>query len=218
MSGLIKSGAAGFEARVRPLAFEEASGALTPAADPVLVALRERVLDLEAQLAEHEAAAVELRTAAEEAYAEGEKAGREAGRAEADERRDEALTLLGETAERAVAALDARLEETDRLAALLAAACLEKLFGAPGARAELVRDLIRRQLDGLRRETIVDLRVSAEDFGSPEEAAAAAPGCTVSVSETLPSGDCTIQLQLGQLDIGLGQQWGTLRAALEEMA
>ena len=218
MSGLIKSGAAGFGARVRPLAFDEVGTTRTPAADPVLVALRERVLDLEAQLAEHEAAAVELRKAAEEALAEGEAAGREAGRAEADERRAEALALLGETAEGAVAALDARLEATDRLAALLASTCLETLFGAPGPRAELVRDLIRQQLDRLRQETIVEIQVSAEDFASTEEAAAAAPACAVSVSDALASGDCTIRLKLGELDIGLGQQWGTLRSALEEMA
>lgn len=218
MSGLIKSGAAGFGARVRPLAFEGAGAALAPAADPVLVALRERVLDLEAQLAESEAAAVELRKAAEEALAEGEAAGREAGRAEADERRAEALALLDEAAQGAVAALDARLEAADRLAALLAATCLETLFGAPGPRGELVQGLIRQQLDRLRQEAIIEIRVSAEDFASPEEAAAAAPACAVSVSDALASGDCTIRLKLGELDIGLGQQWGTLRAALEEMA
>ncbi len=218
MSGLIKSGAAGLDARVRPLAFDPAGAALAPAVDPELAALRERVLDLEARLAEHETAAEALSKAADEAYAEGEAAGREAGRAEADDRRGEALALLGETAERAAAALDERLEATDRLAALLAATCLDTLFGAPGRRTELVRDLIRRQLDGLRRETIIELRVSAEDFDSPEQAAAAAPGCAVSIADELVSGDCTIRLQLGELDVGLGRQWGTLRAALEDMA
>lgn len=213
MTGVIKSGAAGFEARVRPLVF---GAAAAPAPDPELTLLRERALDLEAALAERDATAERLIQAAESAYGEGEAAGREAGRAEADARRAEALERLKENADRAVGALEERLLATDRLAALLARNCLDKLFGASTGRAELVQDLIRHQLDALRQETIVEIHVSAEDF-DPAEAAAAAPACTTIVSDALASGDCTIRLQLGALDIGLGQQWQALRGALDGM-
>ena len=217
MTGLIKSGADGFEARVRTIAFDGAATAFVPPPDPELVALRQRALDLEAMLAERDAAAETLSRAAESAYDEGEAAGREVGRAEADDRSGEALACLKESADRAVAEIEQRLRETDGLAALLAKTCLDKMLGAPDSRWDLVRGLISHQIEALRQETVVEIKVSAEDFASAEAAAAAAPACIVTVSDTLASGDCTIRLQLGALDVGLGQQWGTLRAALDGM-
>jgi flagellar biosynthesis/type III secretory pathway protein FliH len=217
VSGLIKSDAAGLDARVRALVFDAAGNAAAPAPDPELVLLRERALDLEAALAERDATAVQLSEAAQAAYEEGEAAGREAGRAEADAGRAETLERLQENAESAVAALEERLEATDRLAALLARTCLDKMFGAAGPRGALVEDLIRHQLDALRQEAVIEIHVSAEDFDCPDAAAAAAPACKIIVSEALASGDCTIRLGLGGLEIGLGRQWDTLRAALDGM-
>ena len=213
---VIKSGAAGFDARVRTIAFGDIAAAAPPV-DPELSGLRERVLELEARLAAGAAAAETLGKAADAAYAEGEGAGRAAGKAEADDRGRETLALLKASADRAVAALDIRLEATDRLAALLAKTCLDKMFGAPDARSDLVRGLIRHQIEALRRETVVEIGVSGADFPSPGAAAAVAPACTVAVSDALAPGDCTIRLGLGAIEIGLGQQWGTLRAALDGM-
>jgi flagellar biosynthesis/type III secretory pathway protein FliH len=215
MSGVIKSGAAGFDARVRPFAFTPAAAA-PPQIDPELIELRQRVLDLEAALAGRVEEVERLTLAAKSAFADGEAAGREAGRVEADTRRGEALDLLTQSAARAVDALDARLEAADLLAASLARTCLEQMFGTAGARAGIVRDLIRHQLAALREETAIEVRVSAEDFAAAD-AAEAAPGCAVTVSETLAAGDCTIRLRLGTLEAGLSQQWGALRAALEAM-
>jgi flagellar assembly protein FliH len=217
VSGLIKSGAAGLDARVRALVFDAAGNAAAPAPDPELTLLRERALELEAALAERDATAEQHSAAVAAAYEEGEAAGREAGREEADARRAEALERLQESADRAVAALGERLEATDRLAVLLARTCLDKMFGAAGPRGAVVEDLIRHQLDALRQETVIEIRVSAEDFDCAEAAAAAAPACKVIVSDALASGDCTIRLGLGALEIGLGRQWDTLRAALDGM-
>src|SRR3954471_1407327 len=124
MSGVIKSGAAGFESRVRPFAFTSAI-AVPPQLDPELVELRQRVLDLEAALAGRVEEVERLTLTSEDAFAEGEAAGRDTGRAEADTRRGEALDLLAKSTGRAVAALDTRLEAADRLAVSLAQTCLE---------------------------------------------------------------------------------------------
>lgn len=217
MTGVIKSGADGFAARVRTIAFDRIATDFAAPPDPELAELRQRVLDLEAVLAERDATAETLTRAADSAYAEGEAAGREAGLGEAADRSGEALALLKDSADRAVALVEDALHESDRLAALLAKTCLDKMLGAPDGRSDLVRGLIRHQIEALRQETTVEIQVSAEDFPSAEAAAAAAPACTVTVSDALASGDCTIRLQLGALDIGLGQQWGTLRAALDGM-
>jgi flagellar biosynthesis/type III secretory pathway protein FliH len=200
---------------VRPFGFTTAT-AEPPPVDPELLELRRRVIDLEAELAGRSEEVQRLALAAEAAFAEGEAAGREAGRAEADARRSEALDRLAKSAGRAVDTLDARLEATDRLAAALARTCLEQMFGTPGAREGIVRDLIRHQLAALKEEAVIEVRVSAEDFAA-EDASSAAPGCSVTVSETLAAGDCTIRLRLGTLEAGLAQQWGALRSALEAM-
>lgn len=212
MSGLIKAGADG-AARVR--AFALVGGGAMQAPDPELVALREQCLALEAALAERDEAAAVLAEKADAAYDDGEAAGREAGRAEADERRAEALELLEDASDRACADFTERLQAMDELAALLARTCLDRLFGEPGARADIVRDLIRHQMDGLRGDTPVEIRVSAADFAAD---AAIEGGAQVVVSDALASGDCAIRLGLGTLEAGLDQQWGVLRAALTAMA
>jgi type III secretion protein L len=217
VTGIIKPGAAGFDGRIRPLVFDGFRASSAPEPDPELVGLRRRVADLEVLMAERDAAAERLAAAVEAAFADGEAEGREAGRSEAEDRSGEALALLRASADRAAAALEKRLEAADRLAALLAKTCLAKMFGNRDARSDLVRGLISHQIEALREEMIVEVRVSTEDFASAEAAAAAAPACAVTVSDALSSGDCTIRLQLGALDIGLGQQWGVLRAALDGM-
>jgi type III secretion protein L len=213
MSGLIKSGTDGIARRVRPFALVRAE--VLPAPDPELVALREQCLALEVALAEREEAITAVAEKAEAAWQDGEAAGREAGRAEADERRADALALLEDASDRACAELAERLQGMDGLAALLARTCLDRLFGDPGARADIVRDLIRHQVDSLRGEAVVEIRVSAEDF--PTDTAIEGSAGIV-VSDALASGDCAIRLRLGTLEAGLDQQWGGLRSALSAMA
>lgn len=218
MTGLIKLADGERHRRIRPLSFQAQAAPVPVPIDPEIVELRQRVLDLEALLAERDTAAKALSEAADAAFEKGEAAGHEAGREAAEDRSRELLELIGASGERAVAALERRLAATDRLAALLARTCLEKMFGAADSRSDLVCGLLRHRIDELRDEAVVEVRVSAADFESVEAVAGAAPGCRIVVSDALSSGDCTIGLKLGALDIGLGQQWDVLRSALEGMA
>jgi type III secretion protein L len=211
VTAVLKSGSAAVGAKVR------AFGALpaAPARDPEIVRLAEANEALALALAARDETVAALEAKAETAYAAGEADGREAGRAEADDRESERRARIEEAAAAALAAVAAALDNTERQAALLARACLDRLFLAPENRATLVCDLIRRQVEALRGQAAVRIEVSAEDFADADALAAVAAGCEIAASPALASGDCTIDLALGAIDIGLDQQWGALRAALD---
>jgi flagellar assembly protein FliH len=206
MSGLLKSGSA---------AQPPVRAAEPPRPDPELARLREALAEAEQKLTEQDRLLGEIPAAIEGALAEGE----EKGRAQAAEREAERLAIIGKAAEQALAGYAEGMAELERLAALLARTCLDRMLLADAGRTETVAALLRGQLTRLETETAVRIQVSAEDFPSPEALAALAPApCEIIASPSLREGDCTIQLQLGTLDIGIGQQWGALRDALEEMA
>ncbi|HEV2818512.1 MAG TPA: hypothetical protein VGW40_14965 [Allosphingosinicella sp.] len=212
MTGLIKSGSAGLRERVRPLA-----GFAVAVADPERERLAAELATLAAALSEREEAALLHAEELEAAYAEG----REAGRKEAADDGAEALARIEAAAERALALFADELGEMETLAALLARTCLERLLLATEARAVLVRELIAGQAKALDAEAIVRVSVSAADFPRAEglEAVAASLGsrrCEIIAADELDSGDCRIALRLGTLEIGLGQQWGRLRAVLDD--
>lgn len=215
MSGLLKSGSATLRDRVRPLA-----APLPVRVDPERERLAQRLDALDAALAERDEAIARLQIEVEEARRDGEAEGRETGRREAEDKSAQALATIEDAAEQALARFAEELGAMEGLAALLAQTCLDRLLLASEARSSLVCDLIRGQAKALQSEALVRVTVSASDFPSPEalEAVSAAlggRGCEVAAAEALDSGDCRIALQLGTLEIGLGQQWGSLRATLD---
>jgi flagellar biosynthesis/type III secretory pathway protein FliH len=218
MTALLKSGAETMLLRVR--AFGAPS---RPVADPERERLIEELAALSAALAARDERIAALSKEAEAAFAQGEAEGREAGRREAEDEQDALVAAIKKAADEALARLDGEMRALERLAPLLAETCLERMLLASEARVALVTDLVRGQVGQLQAGAILAIQVSAEDFGTPESlarlnAALADPVCEIAASPTLESGDCTIALRLGTLEIGLGQQWGALRVALGEMA
>jgi flagellar biosynthesis/type III secretory pathway protein FliH len=218
MTGLIKSGSAALPLRVRALAPAMARAA--PPRDPEFDRLEAEVAALADALAAREEELEALSAEARDAFARGEAEGREAGRAEAEDQGAATLAALEDAAERALAKFADELAGMETLAALLARTCLEKMLIASEDRTRLVCDLIRGQAAALGAGAVVELRVSAEDFATPDaldqaQAALGERGCKLSASDSLASGDCTLALRLGALEIGLDQQWGSLRAGLD---
>ena len=212
MSGLLKSGSATLAERVRPLGAFAAQ-----AADPERERLAAELAALAAALAERDEAIAGHAGALEDAHREG----REAGRREAEDESAAALAAIEAASERALAAFADELGEMETLAALLARTCLERLLLATEPRAALVCELIAGQARALDAEAMVRITVSASDFLTAQdlEAVTASLGsrrCELVASDELDSGDCRIALRLGTLDIGLGQQWGSLRAILDD--
>lgn len=214
MSAVLKSGSSALRAKVRPLMTMPA--AIAPIApDPELVELRATLAAAETALAARDEAIAGHPGQIETAFTEGEAK----GRAAVEDAQAERLATLQLAADRALDLYGQEMASLERLAALLARACLDRMLLGSEDRARIVAELLRARLAEFEAGAAIRIQVSAEDFDSPEALAgiAAAP-CEVVASPTLKSGDCSIKLRLGGLEVGIGQQWGTLRAALEEMA
>jgi len=209
MSALIKQGSADVRRAFAPERSDRQTPAPTPTPHPreaELARLREKADQLEAALVKAEAAKDDARAS-----------GREAGLAEAE--RDEAvrIALLEAALADAAQAFEARLASLDGLAPLLARAALEKLCVPPENWTALIEAIIARQLGAMRRSALIALHVSREDFDS----AATLPGTDrteVEFDPGLASGTARIELKLGQIDLDVREQWGTLATLLDEMA
>lgn len=165
----------------------------------------------------------ELRAEIGESYKQGLEAGRLAGLAEAKQLQEERLSLLSTSLAGVQEDIRTELASMERLAALLASACLDKMLGDSQDRAGLVRDLIHVQIRAMDVSDILSVQLSAVDFPDLDQLATLAaslglPPSILTASQDLKSGDCTMALTLGQLDLGIGQQWNALRTRLNAMA
>jgi flagellar biosynthesis/type III secretory pathway protein FliH len=184
-------------------------------------ALSEELQDLAKALQAREARIGELECDLDAGLADAEAKGREAGLAQGAEAKAEALAILEGSAERALGDFRAELQALEILAVALAKAGLAKVFGDGGEMTDKVARLIRRQLQELERTAVLRMEVSAADFGSGEaldglRLAAGLDDVELKANDALSAGDCRIRLRLGELDIGLGQQWGRLSGMLDD--
>jgi type III secretion protein L len=175
---------------------------------------RAALADAEKAIAERDEAIAGFPDRIDAAFAAGEAQ----GQASVKQRQAERLAVLKEAAERALTRFGEEMTSLERLAALLSQTCLDRMLLNDAERSRIVADLLRAQLAGLEAGATVRIQVSTEDFSSPEALAGLAPAsCEIIAAPSLEPGDCTIQLRLGTLEIGVNQQWGSLRAVLEEM-
>lgn len=211
MSGLIKGAAAH---KVRPF-LDPVEPAPKTGADPRIEAVERENEELRAALA---AQRTESQKAVAAARAEGERQ----GKAAADDAVAKRIAALGKGVEEAVTAWHDRLAGIDGLSAALAKAALAKLFEVH-EHSGFVAAVIARQMRLLRRDSLVAIRVSADDFADDRALAAlAAEAGTGSVQliadADLAPAECRIDLQLGHIDIGVGTQWAQLAAFLDGLA
>ncbi|MFI4973096.1 MAG: hypothetical protein ACHP84_00995 [Caulobacterales bacterium] len=217
---------ASISSKVRPLASPRRPPTLA-AQDQVvpveLAALRREVESLSGRLSERTSEIERLRQDVSRAYREGEAEGRKAGLRELDKRRAEQLERLDAGIERAIDRFAQELASLERLAALVALEGLEKILGDPARYAELLAQVIRRQVDDLDANRILRIEVSSEDFDDPAQVHALATnigrrGLDVQTTDDLGSGDCRIKLALGSLEVGIAHQWSRLKPSLAALA
>jgi flagellar biosynthesis/type III secretory pathway protein FliH len=224
MSSVIKSQNAA--SRVREIPAAPPPPRTVPSAKVVDVetaALRRQVEALSQDLGEREREIERLGEDIDRAFKAGEAQGRASGLEEGAERRSESLQALEKGLERALALVARDLSALERLAAQLAYEGLARVFSRPERGAELLADIIRKQVSELEAGAIVRIEVSRDDFNSPSalaELAAAAghPSLELTASDELGAGDCRIKLVLGALEVGVAQQWGRIGEALQDLA
>lgn len=223
MSNIIKSANAVGIATLHALGALAATSAAVSAEDEQRQAMLQRIARLEADLRQREAEAADLRAEIERAREDGREQGYESGLAAAEDRQAERLQLLEHAMLRAQATLGENLQSVMRLAPLLAQDCVDIILGDAADRADLIARIAERHLAQLDRAMLVGIRLSRLDF--PDDAALAAlsarlgqDSALLSAAEDVPSGGCTMVMQLGRIHVGIDQQWPVLREILEEMS
>jgi flagellar biosynthesis/type III secretory pathway protein FliH len=159
----------------------------------------------------------------QQAFVEGEAQGKEQGLAEAEDKQAERFAVLQAGVQVALTSFEESMSSLERLALLLARDCVNVMMTESEARADLLCDMIRFQASTIEKSAIIAIEVSGEDFPDEQDLVVLAERAftgpvRLSVSKELEAGDCVIRLRLGQLEIGINQQWGVLRDLLDEMA
>lgn len=223
MSRLIKSSSTASQVRALDL-LRQAPTTLEPDPRDLELATRaERIAALEAELTAHRAAEAQRIKDAADAETRAEARGHAAGLEAADARADERISRLELGMTEARARLDADLENLERLAALLAETALARLIDDTEHRQPLIAATIRRQMQGLEASAVLHVEVSPRDFPTPEALEplareAGLAGVRIETVTSLAAGGCRLKLRLGELEVGLDQQWGALRAVLVDLA
>jgi type III secretion protein L len=143
------------------------------------------------------------------------------GREEAGDHAEKRTALLAEALTALQQDQSARIAEMELLALQLAKAALGRIIGDPAQRSALIADVIAHHLSRIRRDLVLAIRFSAEDFAAPEQWAALAeahPAIALERDSTLASGECAASLKLGTLDLGLAGQWQRLCELFESLA
>jgi flagellar assembly protein FliH len=220
MSVLIKAAVA--DLSVRPFVPAPPHAKPGPSAVAVATRVEDDVLGLLRQ--ENEKLRKDLADA-DEARQQAERKGREEGRKEALEAArledEKKLAALKDGLAGALEKWRESLDGLDRLAPLIARSALSKLFDESEDHNDFVARMIARQIGRLRRESIVRILVSGEDFPDAEALAALrSRGGTGEVELVrdldLAAGECRLDLALGHIDLGVRAQWGELSSLLED--
>jgi flagellar assembly protein FliH len=224
VSGVIKSGNFADLSSVRPIG-TQTQAAVVPLQrqDEEKERLRRSVAALESQLRERDVAIDMLRKDVERAFEEGTAKGHAAGLAEAEDKQNARLDLLEGTARKAQEEVSAGLVSLDRLAALLARECVEKIVGNAEDRADLIGYIISVQIAKIDRAMLLAVEVSGEDFPDGEALTALSRrlgpiAVVLEANPELASGACIMRLRLGRLSVGIDQQWGALKDLLTDMS
>jgi flagellar biosynthesis/type III secretory pathway protein FliH len=194
--------------------------AALPQEDEVSI-LRRRIVSLQADIGEREGTIAKLRENLNAQKEEVYEAGRALGLKQAEDTSAERLAQLERALQRSTTDIRERLASTERLAALLARECLDRMFAETEDRAGIVCDLIERQVRDIEAASILLVEVSSQDFAQGADldkivARIGHPDVRIDARADLPSGSCLFSLRLGQVDLGLDQQWGALRTILED--
>lgn len=188
--------------------------AIEPVSDP----RDDEIARLQARLIEAESALALAEANAKAGIERASEAGRRAGR-EAATRDDAArVAALEHGIAAAHKALEGKLATLDALAPAVARIALDKLLGASEARTDLVAAMIARNLAAFRRDVVIAISVSAQDFPDLSVADSLLGAATVRSDPDLASGSARIDARLERLDLDLDAEWARIAMTLDSMA
>jgi type III secretion protein L len=150
-----------------------------------------------------------------------ERARKESARVALEQRSDaeeRAIQTLTEASAAANAAWNKRLHSWEATAIAIARAVLEKIFADADERSALVESCIKHKMRLLEKGSVARLRVSGTDFPDLTPLGADLTDVIEVVSDAaLGTGECIVDLKLGQIDLGLDAQWARVAQLLEAL-
>jgi flagellar biosynthesis/type III secretory pathway protein FliH len=224
MTGLIKAtDRTSIAERVRPISARADTRSRDPELPSEDLILRQEADRLAHALQASHEEVERLRGDISKAYRDGEAEGRKNGIAESDLRRSAYLSRLERGIDKATGQLASELKALEMLSTALAREALAKVLDNAGDHQELMAAAIRRQLVTIESHSVVCVSVSSDDFGDANELTSLKSkigrrDLDLRTSDDLQAGECRIQLLLGGLEVGVGQQWARLEETLRGLA
>lgn len=152
-----------------------------------------------------------------EAFARGEQEGAR----NAQSRADELVKTLHCALETATQELSRKLENLEVLSLEVAQTALARIFGDKNKYAQMAADSVSHHLRRIESAIVLRVRLSREDFADEQalnDLVQRFPGVEIGNDPALASGQCIIDLSLGRIEAGIGEQWQRLSQFLDTLA
>ena len=177
----------------------------------------------EQEIARLTSAIDKLKTDAARAERDALERGRSEGLKDAAKAADERVRVLEAAVQAARQTWEAALRSSDALAVELVRTALAKIFEPSDDMAALTVRAVRRKVAEIEQGSVTAVIVSAADFPANADLASletvVAPlGAGLDRSRSLRSGECRIELRVGERAIGPHDQWSVLARILDEFA
>lgn len=213
MSGLLKAELA--QGQLRSLARgggpAGASGRGIEPANP-FAAFEQRIGELEAEVAGFQKSLPGLIDKAREE-------GRNAGLAEEAGASAKRLAKIESGLAQALGQWGDRLEAMNSLSVQIASTVLEMMIGKADWHGDFLAHAITARLAQLDTSMVIAVRLSPADISASELAQLNADSkVMVHVDDELEAGECTIELEMGEVKLGPAAQWQRAAALLEKLA
>lgn len=129
---------------------------------------------------------------------------------------DRLLAVLKDNSSAALGQFAQKLSKVETLSITVTEAALANIFDDPAARKEALLAIISDKVRQIKQSSDVVLRVSQSDFATQAAANTAvetyaSPISRVHVDPNLDSGQCTFEIDLGDLEIDLPDYWSRLK-------
>ncbi|WP_371395857.1 hypothetical protein [Fretibacter rubidus] len=227
MPSILKQGKSSNGETVKPLKFGigPGEGGQTAKDRPLQAASKEsvKIIALQAEVEKLKLDITQFKIEAEQAVSAAREGGRNEATQAFEKKYEKANEALGRGIDKGLEKLDDRLSSLDGLALLISQTVLEKFFCPNQDYKETITRMIRKQLEAIRRETVMHVRVSSDDFDTDESLEDLAVALDlrytdIKIGETVRPGDCVIDLRLGHVELSLKNQWDTIQTLFKDMA
>lgn len=191
-----------------------------PSESAAIDILRLRIAELERQL-EDTAQTGERKEI--DAYERGVEEGRQKAEEAIQRDHGQQINLLKKAIEHAVTRFDATMDALTPLSLDIAEAALSRVIDDPSHYADLMVQIIERQLRQFASDAMLSIEVSASDFPADSELESrltdirSRHGLNVNSKITADAGTCIIHLSLGRIDASLQTQRQRLAAMFTEL-